>query len=78
LPAELDYAGDVEARRGAKERLTQQMPPGKAYRETFHQARLTRLIDLDLASQASRSFRRLCRAVDQLVAAVEAGRTALE
>ena len=67
LPANLKYEGDIESKRGVKEWLTAQMPPGLAYKETLHQVKLTHLIDLDLAQQRSRSFRRLFHAVEELV-----------
>lgn len=67
LPAGLVYQGDVEARRGVKEWLQAQMPAGRGYKETVDQRRFTALIDLDLAAQRSRSFRRLLDAVEELV-----------
>ena len=47
--------------------LSSQMPEGQAYKETTHQASLSRAIDLDTAQINSRSFRRLCHAVEQLL-----------
>lgn len=70
LLANLTYHGDVERRRGAKEWLSShmnQVPKPRRYRETFHQLEFTKLIDFDLAQQRSRSFRRLCHAIDELV-----------
>lgn len=67
LPPDLHFEGNVEDIRGAKEWLQKEMPPGKAYKETFHQAKLTAQIDLETAKQHSRSFRRLCHAVEELV-----------
>ncbi|MFT4087567.1 MAG: DUF4276 family protein, partial [Gordonia sp. (in: high G+C Gram-positive bacteria)] len=55
---------DPEARRGAKERLRSAMT--ESYRETIHQAAFTSLIDVELASARSRSFRRLVHAVEVL------------
>ena len=66
LPPDLVYVGDVEARRGAKQWLTAHMPPGKAYKATFHQAKLTQRIDFEIARQHSRSFRRLSHAIEEL------------
>jgi hypothetical protein len=43
------------------------------YKPTLHQAALTQLVDLDLAITNSRSFHRLCHAVEQLVEAIEGG-----
>ena len=51
--------------------ISDQMPRGQAYKETIHQAPLSRLIDLDLAHRNSRSFRRLCHALEQLLATTD-------
>ncbi|HHC24661.1 MAG TPA: DUF4276 family protein [Desulfobacterales bacterium] len=67
FPANLKYEGDVEGRRGVKEWLTHQMPPGQKYKPAVDQAGFTNLIDIDLARQRSRSFRRLYHAVQKLV-----------
>jgi Domain of unknown function (DUF4276) len=67
LPKELSYPQPVENRRGVKEWLTEQMPPGIAYSETHHQVRMTQFIDLALAQSHSRSFQRLCHAVSELI-----------
>ena len=67
LPTDLKYEGNVEAIRGVKGWLTRQMPPGRAYKETTHQKVFTNLMDLDLAYQCSRSFQRLCNAIEELV-----------
>ena len=64
---DLVYQGDVETRRGVKEWLTHQMPLRQIYKPTLHQAGFTTLIDIDLAKQRSRSFRRLCHAVEEIV-----------
>ena len=56
---------------GAKGWLTRNMPRGRAYRETQDQARLTYYIDLNLTHSTSRSFRRLCHAVEELVEAID-------
>ena len=55
-----------------KQWLTDQMPSGQAYKETTHQPSLSRSIDLDLAFRNSRSFRRLCHAVEQILDEIEA------
>jgi hypothetical protein len=67
LPADLTYGGDVEGIRDVKGWFTRQMPPGRAYKETIHQTSLTTWMDLDVACQNSRSFRRLCDAVEELL-----------
>lgn len=50
-----------------KQWLTDQVPSGQAYKETTHQASFSRSIDLKVAYRNSRSFRRLCHAVEQLL-----------
>ena len=50
-----------------KQWLTNQMPPGRAYKETTHQAPLTQHIDIGMAHNNSRSFRRLCHALELLL-----------
>ncbi len=51
--------------------LSSQMPDGMAYKETSHQASFSSAIDLDLARHNSRSFRRLCHALEQLADAMD-------
>lgn len=67
LPDELRYEGEPEAPRDAKGWITAQMPAGRSYKPTTDQKRFTGLLDLDLARARSRSFRRLCHAVEELV-----------
>ncbi len=62
---------DPDAVRNPKQWLGDQMPSGQAYKETVHQASLSRVIDLDMACQNSRSFRRLCHALEELLSAME-------
>lgn len=69
----VEYIGDPENEGGAKGWITRQMPPGRAYKETSDQASMSSLIDLSLAHANSRSFRRLCHAVEELKAAMDAG-----
>lgn len=73
IPEGTIYEGAVELRRGAKEWLSKQMPPGKAYKETIHQARMTAKIDIPLAKTNSRSFRRFVHAIEELVDAADGG-----
>lgn len=70
ISEEASLKGEVEAVGNPKRWITDQMPQGVAYKETTHQAALSSHIDLDLAYRRSRSFRRLCRAVEQLVSAM--------
>jgi hypothetical protein len=67
IPDTADFTGDAEAIANPKQWLTDQMPPGRAYKETADQSSLSSRIDLDLAHANSRSFRRLCHAVEQLL-----------
>ena len=62
---------DVEGIRGAKEWLEGRMPQNQRYRETRDQESLTHHIDMDLTHSRSRSFRRLCHAVEELVGAID-------
>jgi len=61
------FLGDIEARRDAKGWISDQMPRGKNYRETVDQIALTQKIDIELAYQKSRSFKRLVDAVSWLI-----------
>ncbi len=71
LPAGLSYTGDVEARAGVKGWLTAQFPPGRIYKETIDQKAMTRLLDPARVRLRSRSFRRLCHALEQAVEAID-------
>ena len=42
------YVGDFEAKRGVKEWLTRQMPPGRAYKPTVDQLPLTRMVEFPI------------------------------
>ena len=63
---------NVESVRGAKEWLSNRMPDD-GYSPTQHQADLTPHIDLDIVRSRSRSFRRLCHAVEELLEALDGG-----
>ncbi len=71
LPAATSFTGDVEEKSGAKSWLTHHMPAAKAYKPTTDQAALSQFIHLDHTHDRSRSFRRLCHAVEELVAAID-------
>lgn len=58
----------VEGIRGAKEWLRGR---GRGYSETEDQEPLTYHIDMELAHRRSRSFRRLCHAVEELVVGID-------
>ena len=70
--SDTEHAPDnLENIRGAKGWLNERMPGDRAYKETEDQGPLTHHIDLDLTHLRSRSFRRLCHAVDELVDAID-------
>ena len=66
------YRGELEDIH-AKSWLKRRMPPGRTYKETSHQAALSSLIDIEHTQQRSRSFRRFCHAVEELLCAIESG-----
>ncbi len=72
IPGSAVLSGDPEGVSNPKQWLTDQMPSGQAYKETTHQASLSRVMDLDLVYRNSRSFRRLCHALEQLLCAIDA------
>lgn len=74
LPAGLTYPGEFEERVGVKGWISRQMPDGRNYKETLDQLAMTRLIDTDKARERSRSFRRLCHALEETVAAIDSGK----
>jgi len=73
LPADLVYPDEVENRVGVKGWLTRQFPQGRIYKETIHQASMTKLLDPERIRQRSRSFRRFCHALEQAVEAIDQG-----
>ena len=62
---------DVEDIRGAKEWLEGRMPRDQSYKPTSDQEPLTHHIDMELVHCRSRSFRRLCHAVEELVRGID-------
>ncbi len=73
LPKDVVYEGDAEERRDVKGWLKKQMDEGIGYNPVVHQKKFTSLIDLELAYENSRSFRRLYHAIEQLLEAAEKG-----
>lgn len=65
----LSYAGEPEELRAAKAWLSNQMPAGKIYKETLHQKQFSQVLELRQAFAQSRSFRRLYKAVGEVLAA---------
>ncbi|MCU0920981.1 MAG: DUF4276 family protein [Burkholderiaceae bacterium] len=58
---------DSESRRDAKGALEEHMPRGASYSPTVHQGRLSAAFDLALAYRRNRSFRKLTKAVGELL-----------
>jgi hypothetical protein len=75
IPQTVTAPDNVENIRGAKEWLNRNMPHAHAYKETSDQKPLTHYIDLNLTQTRSRSFRRLCHAVEGLIYAMDNGLT---
>ena len=73
IPETVNAPNNVEDITGAKGWLNRNMPIGRIYKETTHQEILTYDIDLDLVHNNSRSFRRLCHAIEELVHAIDNG-----
>lgn len=73
LPFDVVYQGEVEQKRDAKGWLQAQMPPHSKYNPMSHQKKFTSLIDLELAYENSRSFRRLYHAIAELLEAAQKG-----
>ena len=69
-----DFTGDAEEFGGAKTWLTtHRIQPGMAYKETSDQPRFSATMDIEAAFQTSRSFRRLCSAIRELVDCIDSG-----
>ncbi len=69
----VSYEDDIEAIGSPKRWLRQYMPKGRRYKETQDQRALTAFIDIEHTQRRSRSFRRLCHAVEELLCAIESG-----
>lgn len=73
LASDEDFQGDAEEYNGAKQWLNRRFATGLTYKETQDQVRFSATMDIEAAFEASRSFRRLCSAVDQLITFVDDG-----
>ena len=73
LPSATNYGGAIEDIPRAKAWLTSKMPQDRAYKATLDQPRLSNFVDIERTFTRSRSFRRFCRAVHQLLRAMDAG-----
>ena len=77
IRARLNIASSVNAPEGvegitaAKGWLESHMPQDLGYKETSDQEYLTHRIEMDMTYRRSRSFRRLCHAVEELVEAID-------
>ena len=76
LPPDCRYDEPPEERINPKTWITEQLS-NQLYKETVHQAPLSTLIDIRLASERSRSFRRLVHGLEQLLDAIETGTSAV-
>lgn len=72
LPADLAAPERPESIRGAKEWLTERMPPQDSYSETTDQAALTAKFDMETARRRSDSFDKCYREVRKLLERVRA------
>ncbi len=73
LASDEDFNGDAEEYNRAEQWLNRRFAAGLTYKKTKDQVRFSATMDMDAAFHASRSFRRLCNAVDELVHFVDAG-----
>ncbi len=73
LPSDTEYPGDSEAIAGVKGWLNRQLPDDRSYKPAQDQVVLTAMLDLELTRRNSRSFRRLCHALEQAVEAIDQG-----
>ena len=62
--AELEVSAEEQS--SPKGWISRNMPQGRSYKPTSHQLALSELVDLELAYANSRSFRRLCHALEIL------------
>ena len=77
IPSSVTAPEDVESVGNAKAWLENHMPHHLGYKETTDQVVLTHYINLELAHDRSRSFRRVCHAVAELVEAIDYGISAI-
>ena len=71
LPNTESPVGPIENVANPKQWIIDRKPKGEGYKPTSHQVSYTTAINLDLAHQNSRSFRRLCHALELLVGAMD-------
>lgn len=73
----IDYPGEPEDRRDAKGWISKQMGAGRAYKERINQPQFTHRMSMRRAYKRSRSFRRLCAAVQELIELADRGERGL-
>ncbi len=66
LPGNLESPGDPESIRGAKEWLSDRMPPGRSYAETTDQPAFTAVFDMNAARRAD-SFDKCYREIKSML-----------
>ena len=74
-PASFTFSCDVESIRDAKGRLSRLFPGSRIYKETEDQAPMAHRINFSEAMARSRSFNRLCHAMDELIKAVDSNQS---
>jgi hypothetical protein len=74
-PETITYEGNPEAECSAKGWLARQMPNDFPYSPSIHQDKMSQLIDLDKTYVICRSFKRLVDAVEELLQAIDEGKT---
>lgn len=67
IAADANAPADPASKRDAKGELETFMPPGASYSPTIHQQKLTAVFDPSLAYQRNRSFRKMTKAVGDLL-----------
>ena len=67
------HEGDVESIGSPKGWIQVRMPQSSGYKETQDQPALTPFIDIEHTQGRSRSFQRLCHAVEELLDAIDSG-----
>lgn len=74
LSEDAKYEGDIESINSPKAWLKDHISRrDRSYSETKHQAALTAFIDIEHTQHRSRSFRRFCHAVEELVCGIGSG-----
>ena len=77
FPKTLAFDGDPENTCSAKHWLTDHMPPGRIYKESVDQPRMTALLDIPHLIEHSRSFRRIVHAVEEILDAIDRSTTSV-